>query len=208
MGPENTLHSKWDYVSAPLPWWKGEEPLQATFNFQNRLLGWEGPGATLHRGYELILLPMHSMGIIHISPGFVLEVISSAHSPLGSSVIGLHCFQELSLALLVRWGQKTLFTEVGLWFTSLFGHGQTRLYWLYWGKTPHLDSNQADLHPTKFPGNSSPQPGSADEQSLWLGLLLGHFRYKLCLPRSMCWLLQTLPVLDHRLPCNPHDERS
>lgn len=56
---------------------------------------------------------MHSMGIIHISHGFALEVISSAHSPLGASVIGLHCFQELSLALLVRWGQNTLFTEVG-----------------------------------------------------------------------------------------------
>ena len=34
---------------------------------------------------------------------------------------------------------------------------------------------------------------SADEQSCWLGLLLGHCRYELSLPRSVCWLLQTPP---------------
>lgn len=38
------------------------------------------------------------------------------------------------------------------------------------GKALHLrTSNQADLHPAKFPG----QTGSADEQSCWLGPLLG-----------------------------------
>ena len=37
-------------------------PLQATVNFPNMLSDWKGPGATLSFGYELIPLPMHSMG--------------------------------------------------------------------------------------------------------------------------------------------------
>lgn len=38
-----------------------------------------------------------------------------------------------------------------------------------------------------------PQLSSADEQSHWLGLVLGRCRYELSLPRFMHWLLQALP---------------
>lgn len=41
------------------------------------------------------------------------------------------------------------------------------------------DPNEADLHPTEFPGQRHPQIGSADEQSHWLGWLLGHCRCEL-----------------------------
>lgn len=52
-----------------------------------------------------------------------------------------------------------------------------------------------------------------NKQKLWLGLLLWHYRWKLSLPRFMCWLLQAplyisvtvrFPVVvPCRFPCNP-----
>lgn len=35
--------------------------------------------------------------------------------------------------------------------------------------------------------------GSADQQSHWLGLLLGHYRYALSLPRPVCYCCKPLP---------------
>ena len=58
--------------------------------------------------------------------------------------------------------------------------------------------------------------GCADEQSCWLGLLLGRCRYELGLWKSECWLLQAPPPIHHiqipssqalRFPCkSPWDE--
>lgn len=52
---EDTLCSRWDYVSAPLHGQEGEVPLQTTLNFPNSS-GWEGPGGALSLGYKLMLL--------------------------------------------------------------------------------------------------------------------------------------------------------
>jgi len=49
-----------------LPTWvKGERPLQATLNFPNKLSSWEGLGATLSLGYELIPLPVCNTRTLH-----------------------------------------------------------------------------------------------------------------------------------------------
>ena len=61
----HTLNSGWGYVSAPLPGWEGEGLFQASLNLPNRLSGWEGLGATLSLGYELIPLPEHNMETLH-----------------------------------------------------------------------------------------------------------------------------------------------
>lgn len=54
------------------------------------------------------------------------------------------------------------------------------------------------------------QPGFVHEQSHWLRLLLGHYRYELCLPRSVWWLLQTPPhfSITVRFPYGPYGVRS
>ena len=57
-----------------------------------RLSGWEGLGATLCHGCELILLPLHSMEMLHIWY-FALGTISSACPPLGSSITSKSCCQ-------------------------------------------------------------------------------------------------------------------
>lgn len=52
--------------------------------------------------------------------------------------------------------------------------------------------NQADLHPVRFLVRLCPWLGTADEQSFWVELLVGHCRYELSLTKSICWLLQAL----------------
>lgn len=62
------------------------------------------------------------------------------------------------------------------------------------GKTPHLRIwiRQVYTQPSSLV-RVYPWFYSADEQSHWLGLLLGCWRYELCLPRSKCWLLWAPP---------------
>lgn len=73
--------------------------------------GWE----LLSFGCELIPLSVHCMGMLYASlpnTGFALRVINFAYLCLSWSATGLCCFQLLP-ALLVSWGQKTLFVVSG-----------------------------------------------------------------------------------------------
>jgi len=63
----------------------------------------EEAGSHLSVGSALIPLPVCSIGTSRPDTGFVLGAIS----------FGLYCFQELSLALLVRWGWKAFSTVDG-----------------------------------------------------------------------------------------------
>ena len=65
MGPEDTLHSEWSYVSTPLLGWEVKGLIQATLSFPNSLSSLEGPRASLSLGYEFILLLLHSMGMLY-----------------------------------------------------------------------------------------------------------------------------------------------
>lgn len=90
-----------------LAWVEWDEPLQVTLNFPNKLSGWKGLGETLSLGYEFIPLDACGMGML---PGLTRRVISTAYPCLGWSITGSQSFQELSSALSVRWGEKTLST--------------------------------------------------------------------------------------------------
>ena len=97
--------------------------------------------------------------------------------------------------------------------------GMGKLSELYgWQNSSFEDLNQADLH---FPSSLlrvCPQRDSAEEQNLWLRLLLGRCKYELSLPTSVCWLLLApppfsvsvlFPVVElYRISCNPHGVRS
>lgn len=60
MGPEDTLHSGWGNVLAPLSGKEREGPHQATFNFPKRLSNYEGLGGTLSCGCILTPETVHS----------------------------------------------------------------------------------------------------------------------------------------------------
>lgn len=59
---------------------------------------------------------------------FALQTIISDFPSFSSSIIGLHSFMMLLRALLVRWGQKTLFPA---------GGAMSQLYWLSGRGTGH-----------------------------------------------------------------------
>lgn len=71
MGPGDSLHSSWGYVSVPLPG-RGGGILQATFNFPNMLSSWEGLGLTLGLGNQLITLSVYIKEASMPSDGFAL----------------------------------------------------------------------------------------------------------------------------------------
>lgn len=98
--PEDSLHSLWGNVTAPLSGWQWEGPL----DFPNKLFSLERLGAILSLVYELTFLTVHSTP----GTGFALRMINSACLPLDLSVTRLNSFQELPPALLVRWGFKSL----------------------------------------------------------------------------------------------------
>lgn len=145
--------------------------------------------------------------------GFMLGVICSAHQLLHSSIAGLHSFQVFLPAILVTWGLETL---------STLDKAVTQLLaWAFANKALRLEKlliwylNQADLYSVV---RVLHQPDSIDEQSCWVALLLGHYKYELDLPRCMCCLLQAHPqffftvrfsvVEPHRFPCSLHGTRS
>lgn len=86
-----------------------------------------------------------------LGTSYFLRAISSVYPSLSWSTTGLHNFQKLLLALLVKCGQRTLFTEGGN-MTPLLAWA-----WANWALEPGKifeDPNQADLHPAEFPGQS------------------------------------------------------
>lgn len=99
------------YISSSLPGKGEEEPLQATLNFP---ISSHVGGAKSYPQPCLCINPPACAwhGNLNLSISFIVEVISSAFLPLGSSALGLHSFQELLLPYLVRWGWKT-FSQVG-----------------------------------------------------------------------------------------------
>ena len=108
---EDILHGRWGYISSSLPGKGEEEPLQATLNFP---ISSHVGGAKSYPQPCLCINPPACAwhGNLNLSISFIVEVISSAFLPLGSSALGLHSFQELLLPYLVRWGWKT-FSQVG-----------------------------------------------------------------------------------------------
>lgn len=70
--------------------------------------------------------------------------------------------------------------------------------------------SRADLHPTKFPGHTTPSTCSANEQRHRLGLLRGLCKWEFGLPRlsaggiSPFSITSRFPVVEpHRVPSNP-----
>lgn len=108
-----------------------------------------------------------------------------------SETLGPCSFQELSQALLIRWGQKRPSAAGGAAIQPCLGVAN-------WApgleKSSLEDLNQADLHPTVSHGQRAPQLGSAHEQSCWLGLLLRHCRQEPSLPGPVCWCCKSLPL--------------
>ena len=86
-----------------------------------------------------------------------------------------------------NWVHRYSPQRMGPWLHILRGHGQMELY--SWWISSFEDLDHADLHAPSSLIRVSPHLDSADEQNLWLKLLLGYFRYELSLPRTVCWLL-------------------
>ena len=118
---------------------------------------------------------------------FAQGAASSAWLSLGLSADGLPSSQELSAVLWSVAAGRHCPQWIGLWLSILLQCGQTRVLGQ---QNSFEDLNQRDLDSTVSPGQTAPQLGSAGEQSHWFGLLLGHCRYELDLPCSVCWLLQ------------------
>ena len=91
---------------------------------------------------------------------------------------------------------------MGLWLSTLLQCGQTRLQGQ---QNSFKNLNQRALDSTVSPGQTAPQLGSAGEQSHWFGLLLGHCRYELDLPCSMCWPSSSLLSQSHSQYLGPAD---
>ena len=91
----------------------GEELLQATLSFPNRFSSLQGSGITLSLAYELLSMPVCSIGTLHVLTGFAPGFISSACLTLNSVIAGTHCLQKLLPALLVTWCLMTLSTGGG-----------------------------------------------------------------------------------------------
>lgn len=113
------------------------------------------------------------------STGFALQGSSSTCPPLVLSITMLPRSQELSPALLVRWGCDS---------APCLGVGK-----LGSRENKTIHSNQAYLYPTKFSAQRVPPTWFCRRAKLLVGLLLGHSRYELGLPRPMCWLFQAPP---------------
>lgn len=98
--------------------------LQATFSFPNWFSSWEGPGATLCFGYELISLPEHSMGTQHTWYCLCYEGDQLCSLPLGSSVAGAAQLPRVVASPSDQMGLENTPQWVGLLISSLPGHGQ------------------------------------------------------------------------------------
>lgn len=109
---------------------------RANLNFPNRLSSWEGLGATLSLGYESISLSVQGKELSAHSTGFALAVISSVHLPFRWSTAGLLDVPARPSGQV--WLGDTLLSE---WDSD---------------SALCLDLNQADLHLTKFLGQSVP----------------------------------------------------
>ena len=92
-------------------WWEGRVQPRLLSIFQEGFLtgrGWEPPSALARKQFPCLCLPHQNSTP---STGFSLEAFSSACLSLSLNDFGLHCLQELSPALMVRWGCKTLSTR-------------------------------------------------------------------------------------------------
>lgn len=110
---------------------------QATLNFPNKLSSWEWLGPTLILGYELTLLLVLSTRALHAWYRLCSEGDQFCSPASHLEYPKLHCLQELLPDLLVRWGQKILFT-VGEDLAPCVGMGKPGSF---------EGPNQADLHP-------------------------------------------------------------
>ena len=133
------------------------------------------------------------------SYSFAQGAASSAWLPLGLCADGLPSSRELSAVLWSVAAGRHCPQWMGLWLSILLQCGQTRVLGQ---QNSFEDLNQRDLDSTVSPGQTAPQLGSAGEQSHWFGLLLGHCRYELDLPCSVCRLLQAHLLLF----CHSHSQ--
>ena len=138
------------------------------------------------------------------STGFVLRAISSAHLILSSTLLGYTVCRCSCQPFCSDGACRYTLLCVGLWLSSFA--------WLWTKQNPGLakssfeDPNQADLHPTKFSGQSMPLTWFCG----WTKLLVGTATWPLWVG-TQCAKIQVLVVaspfllLCHRLPVvEPH----
>ena len=215
IGPEDTFHSEWSCVSAPsgamsqLPCLGRRVKVHSMLISisQKSLSSWERPRAILSFGYELIPLPRHSTGILQswywicsgddqlCLPFSWLEhhwaaqlpgVVTSPPSQMGREdtlYSGCGCDSASCLSIDIPGSRASKTPCLKMWT------GRSASCQVPWSKcAPDLV-----LQMSKATG--------------WDYLLLGHCRYELCLPKSVCWLLQAPPPFLHhsQIPsnCNP-----
>lgn len=194
-----------------MPGWQGEGLSQAINNFSNRNSSSEGLKGTLSFAYEFILLPVHSIQEATIpTSGFALEAVSA---PYLTAQVWLGCTASSS-CYQAFWPNKSgspsaqlAVTQSLAWAWAVGKPGRRA------GLTPHVSTLARQIHivPSSLV-RMRPSLGSAHEQNCYLRSLLGHYRYELVLPGSVCWLSQAPPLFSvtvtfsvveprHRFPC-------
>lgn len=147
MGPEGILHREGRLCLSLLAWAGVGEATPGYSQFPKR-----GEASSYPQpGYELIPQPVHNKGSLH-----AWYWLLSAHLPLSLSANRQQSFQELSPALLVRWGWSHSLQQVGKCLRTFPGYGKLALALakcLFWEpKSGRSATHQA----AKFPGQRAP----------------------------------------------------
>ena len=145
---------------------------------------WEGPRDPLSLGCELISLTATEPSMS--STRFALGLINTVYSFPGFCIAGYQLPKAFTSPSGQMWPETV--SSVGGAMTApcqCMGKQGSKL-----GKIPPLEiwSRQICILMSSLV-RTYHQVGSAHEQTHLLGLLFGHRRYRLGLPRSMCWLL-------------------